>query len=200
MRVRLRPAYSPGRLRQVYPRQYDHTKWLDHIERVVETIKFAQRLNPAPRSIADLSCGDGAIPMAIATWAHETHGDPVRLELGDLVGQREWQGPIERTLPQIPPVDLWVCSETVEHLDDPETVLTVGAGKAGTLLLTTPTGEIDDQNPEHYWGWDTAGVRELLESTGWAPFESQTWRPHVGALYTFQFWLARSVSEMDMVS
>lgn len=191
MRTRLRPAYTPRELIDVYPSQYDHTRWPDHIARVEATIAFARLSAPLPESIGDLSCGDGAIPVGIGEWAARRLDHPVALVLGDLVGGWSIQGRIENTVSILPEVDLYVCSETVEHLDDPDAILASIATKATTLLLSTPLGETGTENPEHYWGWDEQGVAELLAGSGWEPLNMTTWFHPPLPYYTFQFWLAR---------
>lgn len=192
MRTRLRPAYTVQELTDIYPAPYDHTRWVDHVARVEATAAFARRISSPPESIADLSCGDGAIPLAIADWARSKLGHPVALVLGDLVGGWSIHGRIEDTVEILPPVDLYVCSETVEHLDDPDAILAEIATKATTLLLTTPLGETNTANPEHYWGWDEQGVGDMLTTTGWEPLASTAWAYTPLPYYTFQFWLARS--------
>jgi len=189
VRTRLRPAYTD--LSDVYTTPYDHTRWADHIGRVTATVEFALGFDPAPDSIADLSCGDGAIPQAIGRWAARCLNRPVPLVLGDLVGDWPIRGRIESTVDVLPEVDLYVCSETVEHLDDPDAVLATIATKARRLLLSTPLGETSTENPEHYWGWDFAGVRELLTGSGWTPTDVTTWTHPTINYYTFQFWAAQ---------
>jgi hypothetical protein len=64
-------------------------------------------------------------------------------------------------------VDVFVLSETLEHVERPAELLAAIRKKARHLLLSTPLAEFDDRNPEHYWGWDKAGIRELLDVAGW---------------------------------
>jgi phosphoserine aminotransferase len=64
-------------------------------------------------------------------------------------------------------VSLFICSETLEHLDDPVTALQHMREKAEGLILTTPINAWEDTNKEHYWAWDRGGVEELLTKAGW---------------------------------
>ena len=162
MRVRLRPAYSDEELRAIYPLPHDHTRWPDHLVRVEETIELARQLCPLADSVADLSCGDAAIARAVAT-------SKTALILGDLAPGYQLQGPIEETIHGIGQVDLFICSETVEHLDDPDNVLANIRRHAAKLVLSTPLAETAPINPEHYWGWDEEGVRDMLKGAGWEP-------------------------------
>ena len=185
---RLRPAYTPAELTSVYSRGYDHTLWPDHIQRVSFTIEFVREImaERGCRTVADLSCGDGAIGFGTGV-----SGD--HLFLGDLVHNPKYEffGPIEETIEQIPSVDLFILSETLEHVDDPGALLAKIRNKAETLVLTTPNGETDAGNPEHYWGWDRDGIEELLVSSGWWPDRSVLFTPNTAQVYyTYQIWAA----------
>ena len=159
MRVRLRPAWSPEQLAQIYAVPHKHDFWPDHRLRVAETINLAREMG-VPDTVADLSCGDAVIGRALA---------PSRLILGDFAPGYELTGPLEQTLDQIPHVGMFICSETVEHLDDPDAVLARVREKADSLVLSTPLCETTDRNPEHYWGWDTDGVEAMLRAVSWTP-------------------------------
>ena len=191
MRVRLRDAYpDPAAFyAERYPTGYQHRIWPDHVERVAATVAFAGD-NVLPDSIADLSAGDGAIARGLKDLTGTAY-EPVWLsDLLPWPGYAD-HGPVEETLGRMPLVDLLICSETLEHLDDPEAFLTAARAKASRLLVTTPEGETDpDQNPEHYWGWDSAGVQTLLIASGWRPYAHQLFRPTSGP-YTFQMWICR---------
>ena len=189
MRVRLRPRLSDAELAELYAKPYDHTRWPQHVERIAALAELARTVRPVPQSIADLSCGDGALGRLLAHWARGHH-DEVELIHGDLVPGWPIVGPIEQTLDEIGRVDLFVLSETVEHLDDPEKVLRRIGEHADRLLLSTPDGEMDPAlNREHYWGWDVEGMRELLIGAGWTPLRVRGFRPTEHSVYTFQSWL-----------
>lgn len=177
---RFRPKYSDEELAELYPAPHEHTQWPDHRLRVATTIALA-KIWFEPKSVADLSCGDGAI---LASFAGQTDA----LYFGDIAGGYTYHGPIEETIEQIPRVDLYVCSETLEHLDDPPTVLKQIRAKAAHLVLSTPNDEQSDANPEHYWGWDVDDVRGLLKGAGFTPVILST----VGfddTKYGYQIWL-----------
>lgn len=168
MRVRLRDAYTPEQLAELYPEPHQHSRWPDHRLRVQVTVQIAHALIDPIGQIADLSCGDAAI----ATRIYSLH-DPI---LGDLAEGHPIHGPIEQTITQIPPVDLFVCCETLEHLDEPDAVLRKIRRKTRTLVISTPIGETTGENPEHYWGWDVDGVDEMLRSAGFSPVVCTTLR------------------------
>jgi hypothetical protein len=179
MRVRLRPAYSEAELAQVYQTPHQHLQWTDHQLRVQMTIAFASWFKDVA-SIADLSAGDAAIINAIPT---------VTRYIGDFAPSYEFIGAIDETIDLIPKVDLFICSETIEHLDDPEKTLAKIRAKTKALIVTTPDGEINDGNPQHYWGWDSDGVRTLLEGAGFKPVIFNTLKfEDPSLIYDYQFW------------
>ena len=175
-RYRLRPAYTPEELRKVYARPYDHTRWKDHESRVKYTAALLRRMKPS--SVADLSCGDGAVTRDL---------DCLKI-LGDITPGWEWEGPIEETVRFIRPVDVFVLSETLEHLDDPDEVLRLIRLKAERLLLTTPARENNALNPEHLWSWDVPDVQEMLAAAGWKDCTVQEFTPQGPQYYIFQIW------------
>lgn len=180
MRTRLRPVHSPEHLRALYPQPHDHRKYgRGHGERVEETIRLGKLL-PDLKSVADLSCGNAEIARAM-------HPEPV---LGDLAAGYALQGPIEETLALIPPVDLFVCCETLEHLDDPDAVLKEIRKKARFLLVSTPIDNFEDTNDEHYWAWNRLSVEFMLLRSGFAVKHSSEVDARVyGEVYCYGIWL-----------
>jgi hypothetical protein len=169
-RVRLRPAYTGEQLADLYRTPHDHTRWRDHHLRVDTTIQVARwMLRPGASSVADLSCGNAAIATALNL--------PITY-LGDFAPGYRYTGPIEDTIEALrvdtgsvehPAVDLFICSETIEHLDNPDEVLSQIRPVADRIVVSTPIGEDNDGNPEHYWGWDTDDVQSMLVDAGWVP-------------------------------
>lgn len=160
-RKRLRPQWSPEQLAEIYATPHDHKRWgHGHWLRVEATIVLGTWMvtDFGLRSGADLSCGNGEILNRLPLSQ--------RL-LGDYASGYVYKGEIENTIDHIPDVDLFVCSETIEHLDEPEAVLCQIRAKSRYLLLSTPIGEDDLGNPEHLWGWDQEAVKAMLEDCGW---------------------------------
>lgn len=184
-RVRLRPAHSPDELARIYAEPHDHTRWSDHRLRVAATAQLAAAVTEGGiGSAADLSCGDGAILSAV----------PAQVKyFGDLAPGYELTGPIEETLDRIPDVDLLVCAETLEHLDDPDKVLAKARRKARGLVLSTPVDAWQDTNAEHYWAWSRADVEEMLTASGFHPvvFMLLDFRMHGRSHYAFGVWGCR---------
>jgi hypothetical protein len=184
VRVRLRPAYSREQLAQLYAKPHDHTQWIDHHLRVGVTVEFARWFVACGvQTVADLSCGDATIARSLDI-AEEN------LLLGDFAPGYKWTGPIEDTIHRIRDVDLFICSETLEHLDDPDKVLKELRAKTRYLVLSTPEGETSTGNPEHYWGWDSAEVGRMLQAAGFTP-EIHTVLELREYGYDFQIWGCR---------
>lgn len=184
-RIRLREAHSAAELAKIYARPHDHTGWQDHVSRVATTVAFAQTVVGKTRgAAADLSCGDGAILVGLDVLGSR--------HLGDFAPGHGYTGPIEETVEQIPAVDLFVCCETVEHLDDPDRVLAQVRSKTRVLLLSTPVDAWEDSNPEHYWAWSRVGVESMLADAGFTPhaYMELDYRPAGGA-YAYGVWIAR---------
>lgn len=185
MRVRLREKHSDEELRRIYAVPHDSSHWTDHHLRVDTTIQVGKWMQP--ESVADLSCGDARIARGIQGSMS------IQVYLGDYAPGYSFTGPIEETLHQIPEVDLFVLSETTEHLDDPDAVLRLIRTKAAKLLLSTPDGEgitsPDPGNEQHYWGWTSDDMGEMLGATGWTPQVHQSinfFDP--GLFYNYQIW------------
>lgn len=187
MRNRQRPAWTPEQLATIYAGPHDHRVLGDgHTGRVDGLVRLGREVWPDPTFVADLSAGNGVIARGIG-GAHIT--------LGDFAPHPEFQlhGPIEDLLDEIDPVDVFVCAETLEHLDDPDLVLRKIRVKANALVCSVPICETpyDDLNGEHYWAFDRAGAEAMLRQAGWDPvlYEQVTAAPgSVKATYECGLW------------
>ena len=112
------------------------------------------------KSVADLSCGNGAIAKAL---------NIEKTILGDYAEGYQYSGSLEVNLKKIENVDLYICSESIEHVEDPGLVLSSIRGKSQTLVLSTPIDAWHDTNEEHYWAWSRKYVEMLLKNVGWTP-------------------------------
>jgi hypothetical protein len=188
MRTRLRKMPTRQQLRRLYAVPHDHEKWFDHQIRVDVTVALAARYIDLDCVIADLSCGNAEIPRRLGYQAKAS-----KVYLGDFAPGYDITGPIEQTVENVEPdsVDLWVCSETIEHLDDPDSVLAAIRKRTKYLVLCTPDGETrQDNNPEHLWSWTSEDVRQMLVETGFNPLIHNVLdlRP-AGFVYAYQIWL-----------
>lgn len=183
-RRRLREMPTNEELERIYAKPHNHYNFgHGHYLRVEHTITLAKWAvkDFGLKSGADLSCGNGAILKAL----------PLNQRIfGDFAPGFQITGPIEYTLKNIQPVDLFICSETVEHLDDPDTVVKRIREKSKYLILSTPIGENDLGNPEHIWGWDEEAVLDMMEAGGWeAIAHLKLVTPGHG--YQYQIWCCK---------
>jgi len=137
----------------------------------------AEFIDDSDRVGADLSCGDGEI-------LKQTNLD--QRIFGDYAPGYEYTGPIERTIWEIPNVDVFFLCETIEHLDDPETILETIRLKTKKLILSTPLDEQTDENHEHYWSFSKSDMYDLLLDTGFTVVHYRETNPPYG--YRFQIW------------
>lgn len=178
-RERCRPKYTDDELAEIYcvPWQMQHD-WKDHVLRQNQTLELAGRfIEDDDFTGADLSCGSAYL---------SSHISNIRWILGDFASGYDYQGPIELTVERIPRVDVFLCCETIEHLDDPDAVLRQIRRKSKKLILSTPICRWWDENPEHYWSWDQKAVKRMLEDAGWHPVDYEETYCDPG--YCFQIW------------
>jgi hypothetical protein len=185
-RLRLRPAYSTEALEALYGHTYNHRQWQDHRLRIAVTLEVTQwaaRLGGLT-SGADLTAGDGSVLSGVRLS---------RKVFGDISGAWDISGQIEHTLPSLEPVDLYICTETLEHLDDPDLILKTIRQRAKVLVLSTPVGAGQDPNPEHYWSWDKADVDAMLNQAGFQTFTyaSLDLRALGTEYYEFGIWVCQ---------
>lgn len=175
----------PEDMGAMYPEPHDHRRYgHGHHLRVEQSKAVAQWLASwgSIGSVADLSCGNAEIALAAAPSG-------AVMWLGDFAPGYAYTGPIEQTIKQIEPVDLFICCETLEHLEKPGWVLSRIRDKARYLLLSTPFDNFGDTNAEHLWEWDRRGVEDLIESHGWRilHFSESNTRP-IDGIYRYGIW------------
>lgn len=185
MRLRLREMPTPEELAKLYATPHDHMKWVDHRYRVDVTAAIAGQLMREGGTVADLSCGNAAIAERLLV----RFGG--RAILGDFAPGYDLTGPIEETIDQVRPVDLFILSETLEHLDDPDAVLRKIRAKTTHLVLSTPDGEDNNWNPEHVWGWDSEAVKDMLQQAGFTPIVHTIVDSSPLGGYVYQIWACR---------
>lgn len=187
-RERMRPKYTDAELAELYAAPHIHTQWPDHEKRVRVTLSMASaylRGQGRLGSIADLSCGDGYIAKRLF--------NPFQFDeviFGDFAPGYSITGSIEQTIHQIPKVGVFICCETIEHLDNPDSVLRDIRAKTDILILSTPCRSTPDENPEHYWAWDSEAVEEMLWSAAFKPVRWQLVHPDIAG-YVYQIWICR---------
>lgn len=176
---RLRSAYKTEDLARVYASPYDHSRWPEHEMRIKVTATMANVVVDRRRCRigADLSCGDGALLRSLNLV--ERHFGDLRLAEESIFESAAtvsltltYKGFIENTINLIPYVDVFLLTETLEHLNWPEDVLAKIAEKANCLILSTPLGAWGERNPEHYWAWDREWVENMAREAGFRNVEA----------------------------
>lgn len=205
-RIRLRAARPEGEAAfyaDRYPGGYRHDGWPDHVERVAASVALIRQYPDQVVSVADLSAGDAAIVRGLVgmeRFRTAFVGDLNGAAPGDWPEPVHWtllpSGPLPDTLAHLDgKVDLFVLSETLEHMDDPDALLVELTRHARHLFLSTPLDESpNERNPEHYWSWGQADVHGMLQASGWNPLELKLLKPvstqHMPGAYTYQLWMA----------
>lgn len=184
---RTRPKYTDEELAKIYAKPHDHKQWKDHEQRIDSTKALFGWFYDDIRSVADLSCGNGTL---LDWWDMEGHVT----YWGDYAPGYRYEGPLEKTIHEIPKVDLYICSETIEHLNEPLEALRLIRAKTKYLILTTPihSDNQTDGNPEHYWQWDVDDMHNLLRSANFEPVIVQELKFFEDKyIYNYQMWLCK---------
>lgn len=190
MRKQLRDFYSDEQLKAVYNKSYRHDQWEDHKQRVQLTSFLAWKLAGRVKAVsgADLSAGDGTIlrslslpQMIFGDWRPcyaQPSGEDWRY--ADIEEESTWADMCN--------VDIFICTETLEHVRDPDLLLRRIRAHSASLILSTPTDEDNSINPEHYWGWGVDDIREMLETAGFTSLDVDLFDAKVPGGYIFQTW------------
>jgi len=110
-------------------------------------------------SLADMAAGDGKIPRSLAEYSGI---EPI---LGDYAPGYQYQGTYQETVPQLPVVDLFVSTNTLEHLNYPDDDLKLIREHTRQLLLGVPIDEHDAEG-QHLWFWSKEGVEDMIRGAG----------------------------------
>lgn len=190
-RKQLRPFYTCDEMAALYLAPYDHTRWADHLDRVERTIVLASQVI-TERGLAsgmDLAAGDGAILRALPLeW--KMFGDWRERQIPEGEGWSWGNVEAEETWAAAPGHDLHICTEILEHVEDPDLLLRRIRHRAQVMILSTPAWEMDSANPEHYWGWGVDDVREMLVAAGFTRFQLSVWDLGVLGGHPVQTWVA----------
>lgn len=179
---KLRRFYDAAELRRIYATRYNSSEWPEHTRRIAFTADLAQEIitKHGLTSLADLSCGDASLTSKLR-GIDDFH-------LRDFTDAGDDILTLLAALPR--PVDLFICTETIEHLEAPWTALERIAPKTKWLVLSCPNDERHDGNWEHYWSFDQNDVLGMLSQSGFTePKYAGLWEP--GWEYDYQIWTAR---------
>ena len=140
---------------------------------------------PRPRSIADIGCGEGSLlaeitPSVPSASVFGCDFSAVSVELcqkrmpgGKFVVHdiREEKNPFGEV------VDLAVCSEVIEHVDDDEKAVHNMASWTRHLVLTVPGGVLDDDARAmgHLRHYSKESLSRIVERAGMEILECREW-------------------------
>lgn len=185
MRVRRREKMSDDEFAATYDHMFTGVAWPGHAERFDQTAAFIRPFLTYEDDewIADLACGDASI-VARLTHSHVILGDFVPAPHVQLVGD------IMQLVCMIPDVRVFIATEIIEHLDDPDEFLRRVREKTQILILSTPLDEtVEDNWHEHYWTWDKEDIGAMLEQAGFKTVLG--YEEHTNYGFTFQQWAVR---------
>lgn len=179
--MKLRRFMTDEEMKANYAHQYNHTAWPEHKIRVRETIRFISQLmtDKGLTTAADMSCGDGAVMRGL-TLDRGITGDIsiTGIDVVDAVRAME-------------PVDLYICTETIEHVREPWTLLEEIAKKTRWIVLSTPLNEpASVGNWEHYWSFTEHDISSLLVQSGFHVPERYIVIHGENWTYAYQTWAA----------
>lgn len=138
------------------------------------------------KTVVDLGCGDGGMlsllkDVPIKSWGYDLQQTNIDVAVNDRhVDARYGNFLIE----DIEYADLAICTEVIEHLEDPHGFLKKLSTKVKFLVASSPNDETDTYHYEfHLWGWDMEGYTKLIEDAGFHVLQSHNLSP-------FQVYLA----------
>ncbi len=201
MRQRTKFRYNDEELKSLY-QGYHVGNWWDHRYRAELSSTMIGRfcIDNRVMAIADLSAGDGSILSGALNYIEKMHGLSVG-SISPVVGDFSVEncftlrskfeevvcGKIEDTILEMDDVELFILSETIEHVEDPDTLLALISSKSNAIFLSTPLDEVSGTNPEHYWSWGKDDIAVMLGDAGFTHFTMYSELDF--AVSKFQMWL-----------
>lgn len=154
---------TPVPLDATDPRGYDHGNLANCKNRFIHQnveVAFGEGFGKV-KSIADMSAGDARVPRSLAEYSG------IEPLLGDYFAGYQFQGTLQETLPQIGVVELYVCTNTIEHLNDPDADVKLMREHCENMLLSCPIDEYD-AGGQHLWFYSREGVEDMFHEAGFS--------------------------------
>jgi len=169
--------------------------------RASRTVELAQLLSEtAGRRWLDVGCGDGSILGFAQECGYSVRGIDIRVDTVNLLRAAGLEVDLIdfMALPDGKPYDVISMRDVIEHLPHPQRAIErarAHTAKRGLLIISTPSREALvwklpgplAENPywgelEHYHMFSAAGLRELLENTGFAQEAARTSEKYRGSI------------------
>jgi SAM-dependent methyltransferase len=144
-----------------------------HIERLLKAVEMVeQAISMGGKTVVDLGCGDGGLLYLLKQQGIEAWGyDLMPTNIDYAVNVRGVNARYTNfNADQIEYADITVMTETLEHMEDPHSVVKNLPSKY--LVASSPYNENDINHYEHHlWAWDPEGYKHLLENNGYTVVE-----------------------------
>lgn len=164
-----------------------HLEQVFHQERLKTAAELATKACRAYHiaTVVDLGCGDGGLlsllPDDLTSWGYDFQPSNVASAPRRGVDVR-YANFLEDDIAY---GELALCTECIEHLEDPHGFLERLSHNVRLLVCSSPMNETDEWHDTlHAWAWDVEGYRAMLDSAGFDVLETREVWPfqvHVAA-------------------
>lgn len=146
-----------------------HLDESSHNERLMVAAEFVQQaVNLGGRTAVDLGCGDGGLlqllkERGIESWGYDLMPNNIDYAVNVRGVDARYTDFISDDIKY---ADIAIMTETLEHMEDPHTVVKQLPSKY--LIASSPYNENNLYHYEfHLWAWDDAGYNSLIEQGGY---------------------------------
>jgi hypothetical protein len=168
-------TYEWYRYRALASVGYDMTQWLRVTQHRAWRAKIAS-MNAASLDACEIS------PQGVATWASGWRSyTPLQYPEFDIC-----RPPAEESQ-----FDVLIADQVLEHLEDPWAAtanMRAMLRRDGTAFITAPFLVRVHGSPNDYSRWTEAGLRKLLEKSGFRDIETTAWGNRACAKANFRRW------------
>lgn len=154
-----------------------------HINRWI--LKLIGKLDDAPKSIADVGCGNGKLLQYVNQFYPKAqyYGSDLTLnsilKCKDLFPEGKFYqqnlNVVANPFPEI--VDLSICTEVIEHVENDHNALLNMAKFSRYLIITVPSGPVDQMSKDmgHLRHYSEEALIEKLDKAGFKTLYSKVW-------------------------
>ena len=167
----LRKGYKYRKFAQDFDDLSNKAKWQDHVYEEANRLFIMNEC----RTVLDIGCGAGFKLLKYFSGCETIGVD--REEIVDTLRERypdrKWLTPPEPDQP-MPAADLYICSDVIEHISQPDAFLRqIASSPFRFLILSTPAREIlfadgrrefrgPPANRAHYFEWTMGELNKLM--------------------------------------